>query len=1003
MIKHKWLLPTLLLVVSLPFAFANKTSNIKVLSESEIEEVVIGDSIKVEPRTLVHDGESKVVQGQIIFPDGSSRSGKSFTITMSGKYQVVYSAFFGTTEVSESIYYNCYPTSGDFFLSSNENNRPVAGEYSFNNSFKGAKLKLDANTIFTYDGVIDFNTFNPNTPFFEYIIDTQKQGESDLESFSLKLTDVDDPTIYVEYSITDSGPINDDGEGCYILAGANGQYKTGYEYGVGSKFWISNFGANVGSSFRALPKNSPHNTAKFYFDYAKKELYVAPTIRTTSKNLITDLDSKDIYGASLWSGFTNGKAYLSVRSTSLISNSATMIVTRVGDVDLSSLKFEDKTAPVININYEEQSPLYIPNASVGVPYKIFDADIVDNFDKNLSYSTFVTYQDTVNSKTKDVSIINGSFIPQKAGNYSIKYVAKDHSNNVATKIISVVAVNDSQTMTISLDQDSITQTVYSEFNLPSINDVHVSGGSGKAKVTRRIIDSNRKEIIIEGDTFIPEETGTYNVYYVANDYIGNTATCTLTLNVTATTKPLFIGDIFLPRVLIKNHTYNLPSYQGVETVDNKSVYLDSSIYVNGEKNSDNKFVAGDECHISYHLDGKTGSNTFDKDIDVVDSHDSTDQTAYFYGNEIEVVENRDEVTLSTNTDGSTLFASILAYDNLYIKFRKNNSFSNFDKLVFKFSDSQNPDISLTFKVKFATSGATIQVGSNPDSYDFTTDGKDAYSIDFNNVSRILSDINYKEILEVKKDDNGNPFTGFKHGLYLDISFEGVSSTSKFDILSISNQDFGHSDVYADFSSPIIIMAKRFVNEQQYNADAYVPAVEVFDVLSDARVTVSAKKEKDFKLRNADATKDNTFKLDSFGRYDITYQATDTAGQATSFPRKITVFDYIAPILNVNYNLSEKYSLNSAITIPSYSISDNLSDYTVNVYLIMPDDQQRLLIKDVNGEVTSFLDSDSLIYNRSFRVNKNTFKAEQYGRYILRYVAYDQDFNKVTKDFVFNVA
>ncbi len=481
------------------------------------------------------------------------------------------------------------------------------------------------------------------------------------------------------------------------------------------------------------------------------------------------------------------------------------------------------------------------------------------------------------------------------------------------------------------------------------------------------------------------------------------ATCSLTLNVTATAKPLFIGNITLPRVLVKNHTYVLPSYRGVETVDNKSVYLDSSIYVNGEKISDNKFVAGDECHISYRLDGKTGLNTFDRDIDVVDSNDSIDQTAYFYGEEIEVVENRDEVTLSTNTNGSTLFASILAYDNLYIKFRKNNSFSNFDKLVFKFSDSQNPDISLTFKVKFATDTATIQAGSDPDSYAFSDDGKDVYSIDFNNASRVLSDINYKEIMEVKKDDNGNPFTGFKHGLYLDISFEGVNSISKFDILSISNQDFGHGDVYADLSSPIIILAKRFINEQQYNADAYIPSVEVFDVLSDASVTVSAKMGKDFKLKNADATKDNTFKLDSFGRYDISYQAVDAAGLFSSFPRKITVFDYIIPILNVNYNLKDKYSLNSAITIPSYSISDNLENYTVNVYLILPDDQQRLLIKDVNGVVTSFLSADSLIYNKTFKVNDRTFKAEQYGRYILRYVAYDQDFNKVSKDFIFNVA
>ena len=172
-------------------------------------------------------------------------------------------------------------------------------------------------------------------------------------------------------------------------------------------------------------------------------------------------------------------------------------------------------------------------------------------------------------------------------------------------------------MSISLDQESMTQTVYSEFNLPSINEVNVTGGSGKATVVRRILDSNRREIKIEGDVFVPEETGTYMAYYVATDYIGNVATCSLTLNATATTKPTFIGSITLPRVLIKDHTYDLPSYQGVETVNNKSVYLDSSIYVNGETISDNRFVAGDSCQISYRLNGSTGSNTYDKTLHIM--------------------------------------------------------------------------------------------------------------------------------------------------------------------------------------------------------------------------------------------------------------------------------------------------------------------------------------------------------------------------------------------------
>ena len=70
--------------------------------------------------------------------------------------------------------------------------------------------------------------------------------------------------------------------------------------------------------------------------------------------------------------------------------------------------------------------------------------------------------------------------------------------------------------------------------------------------------------------------------------------------------------------------------------------------------------------------------------------------------------------------------------------------------------------------------------------------------------------------------------------------------------------------------------------------------------------------------------------------------------------------------------------------------------------MMPDNQQRLLLLDKNGNVTSYLDENSMIYNSSFKVNSTTFKAEQFGNYTLRYVAYDPDFNKTVQELHFVV-
>ena len=205
--KRRFLFPIFVLM-PLTACVASNINHVRAITRSENQVVKIGDSIVVEPRVLQHEGQSKVVQGQIILPDGTSQAGKSFVVSMPGVYRVEYRAFFGIEEVSESIYYHCYRESGDLFISSNPNNKAVNGEFSYSdksNKIRGAKLKLDASTKYTFDGVIDFNTFNANESFFRFIVDPSKQGESDIESFNVRLTDVNDETNYVDILVSDSG------------------------------------------------------------------------------------------------------------------------------------------------------------------------------------------------------------------------------------------------------------------------------------------------------------------------------------------------------------------------------------------------------------------------------------------------------------------------------------------------------------------------------------------------------------------------------------------------------------------------------------------------------------------------------------------------------------------------------------------------------------------------------------------------------------------------------
>ena len=134
--KTKLLIPSIFFAVLLTPLFSHDYLPAKVLAADENYIVHIGDSIQVPTRTLVHNSETKEVPGQIIFPDGSSKSGRSFIVASPGAYQVVYRAYFGVEEEKETITYTCNRESGDFFTSNNAKNPATSGQYTYNTSLK---------------------------------------------------------------------------------------------------------------------------------------------------------------------------------------------------------------------------------------------------------------------------------------------------------------------------------------------------------------------------------------------------------------------------------------------------------------------------------------------------------------------------------------------------------------------------------------------------------------------------------------------------------------------------------------------------------------------------------------------------------------------------------------------------------------------------------------------------------------------------------------------------
>jgi hypothetical protein len=117
---------------------------------------------------------------------------------------------------------------------------------------------------------------------------------------------------------------------------------------------------------------------------------------------------------------------------------------------------------------------------------------------------------------------------------------------------------------------------------------------------------------------------------------------------------------------------------------------------------------------------------------------------------------------------------------------------------------------------------------------------------------------------------------------------------------------------------------------------------------------------------------------------------------------LSVYDETAPKLTITDSLKDEYKVGDKVAIPVYSAKDNGENCYIQVELILPNNELRLLHYNENGTLTSLLNADSTLYNSSFKVDDNTFVVETAGTYTLRFLAYDEYYNTVSYEMSFNV-
>ena len=433
-------------------------------------------------------------------------------------------------------------------------------------------------------------------------------------------------------------------------------------------------------------------------------------------------------------------------------------------------------------------------------------------------------------------------------------------------------------------------------------------------------------------------------------------------------------SISLPAALISGHTYDLQ-------------FPEMSLTVNGQAVTEGFVAEGTEAALVYT--DSTGTQFGSYTLPVVDSNGSLNRCAYFYDEtgKVTVKENKDDISLSFTQDAEISFINLLSADEFAIQFTEQTT--NYEAITLKLTDEKDKSNSLTFVIDVAEK--TVNVNGQEASLG------DNLRLKYRDVSRIITNYDDQELIACTTGDDGQPFNGFTGGVYLTIGFQNVTGSSVIGINRLNNQALGHKDSNeADISEPQISILSALGSKQNMGETFVFPEIAAYDVLSnitETTITVEAPDGTEYT---------EPFAISQYGRYKILITAKDSCGNKVKVNKVVFVSDDVAPTLTVNALSQTEYTLGDTVSIPTYTATDNMENCRVDVILILPDAQVRLLTSDLNGEITYAL-TDATLYNSTFRVDNTSFRTEQKGTYTLRYVANDDQYNRAVQEFTFTVS
>ena len=711
-----------------------------------------------------------------------------------------------------------------------------------------------------------------------------------------------------------------------------------------------------------------------YFDVKTNQVYAAQQVvgGEYTKSLVNDVDATEIYGANAFKGFTTGEVFVSIYASGYVSRNATvdMEISQIGfqtGEQLHDLTASDKVYPVIDVDLsieQEENGLFIAKGQevALLPARAFDVYLQD-------FTAEVKYNDS-----ESVSIINGKFIPEKVGKYTITYTAVDYSGK-KTEVEVVYncedrSANDNKLIDFEVEHYAGEKKAGYDITLP-IPAISTPNKYVQLK-TYAVFGEEKIEVDAETRTFKPEHVGTYKIVYEYSD-IFESSSYYYEMTVEASAK-VELATPALPKYILEDAYYTLDAVyvKTFEATNPEMKEVEYQVSFDGGEFATvdyANFIARDVDSVQFkyvYAGNEVGRSEVLKVVR--DSFGRNGVVArnnlknYFQG-DFYTEDNTEDAgsanfrIISNATSGNTTidFVNVVSLTNFKVVFKIPSAMSNYKSISFTLTDYLDQSKTEVITYTNTGSGTSFNVrGANQ-----TIAASAAFANNQFELTYGLSNSDFRDSKTGAKVIWDNTFTSER--ILLSVTLSGITGKAGVEIVSICEQNITKNT--DDLVIPVVVPDVSFQGNQKAGTTVIISPALGIDVIcptyygttSARKIEVTVEKmvvsaagtkyvamyaDDNTLLNKADGTKAYELTLTEIASYRVRYKYTEQNNRSNTASYNINIVDEVKPVIAIEGGYNE-YSvigahLGDVIKAKDYVVTDNYDTTGLEVKVVVFD-------------------------------------------------------------------